>query len=222
MDLIAHRGFAGVNAENTVGAVAAAADEADAVEVDVRRCGSGDLVVVHDADVDRVTGETGAVADRTAADLAALDVLGSGEGVPTLDAVLAAVPDAVGVNVELKERGLAADALAAAGRVANPVLVSSFDPAALAACREVDPGTPLALLFQADADANLALARQLDCAFVHPHHSLAESVVPAAREAGLGVNVWTVDDRARAAALADLGVDGVVADDPAVWDAARA
>jgi glycerophosphoryl diester phosphodiesterase len=53
---------------------------ADAVAVDVRRCGSGDLVVVQDATVDRITNREGAVVDMTAAELVALDVLGSGEG----------------------------------------------------------------------------------------------------------------------------------------------
>lgn len=221
MELIAHRGFAGVNAENTLGAVAAAAEEADAVEVDVRRCGSGDLVVVHDAAVDRVTDGSGAVADHTAAELAALDVLGSGEGVPTLDALLAAVPEAVDVNVELKEAGLAADALAAAARVENEVLVSSFDPAALAECREVDTAVPVALLFHEAPAANLALARQLDCEYVHPHHDLAETVVDEAHGAGMGVNVWTLDAREQAERMAALGVDGVVADYPDVWDAER-
>lgn len=221
MELIAHRGFAGVGAENTVGAVATAARRADAVEVDVRRCGSGDLVVVHDEDVDRVTDGSGAVADRTAAELAALDVLGSGEGIPTLDALLTAVPDEVTVNVELKELGVAADAVAAAGRVENEVLVSSFLPAALAECREADPAVPVALLFHEAPAARMALARRLDCAFVHPHYALAGAVVSEADAAGMGVNVWTLDDREQAERMADLGVDGVIADYPDVWDAER-
>lgn len=221
MELIAHRGFAGVAAENTVGAVTAAAERADAVEVDVRRCGSGELVVVHDEDVDRVTDGSGAVAAHTADELAALDVLGSGEGIPTLDALLDAVPDEVTVNVELKELGTAADALAAAARVENEVLVSSFHPAALAECREADPATPVALLFHEAPAARMALARRLDCEFVHPHHRLASAVVPGAREAGMGVNVWTLDARERAERMAELGVDGVVADYPDVWDPER-
>ena len=56
MRLIAHRGFAGVNPENTLQAVEAAAGVADAIEVDVRRCESGDLVVIHDETVDRLQG----------------------------------------------------------------------------------------------------------------------------------------------------------------------
>lgn len=60
MRCIAHRGFAETNPENTLTAVREAAKAgADLVEVDVRRCGSGELVLAHDADVDRIS-DTGA------------------------------------------------------------------------------------------------------------------------------------------------------------------
>jgi len=48
MQVIGHRGCADVYPENTVRAVTRAANFLDAVEVDVRRCGSGELVVFHD------------------------------------------------------------------------------------------------------------------------------------------------------------------------------
>jgi len=88
MRCIAHRGFAGEYAENTVGAVASAADIADWVEVDVRRCGTGELVVVHDETVDRVTDSTGEVAELSQAELAQLNVLRKRWGIPTLAEVL--------------------------------------------------------------------------------------------------------------------------------------
>lgn len=219
MELIAHRGFAGVAPENTVGSVSRAAERADAVEVDLRRCGSGEVVVAHDETVDRVTDGTGPVADRTAAELAALDVQGSGEGIPTLSAVLAAVPDGTTMVLELKELGIAADALAAAARAATDVVVSSFRPAALAEAAAAEPGVPTALLFDRAPAPKLALADQLACAQVHPAVGLADRVVERAHAAGMAVHVWTVADRSTAERMADLGVDGVIADDPVVWPA---
>ncbi|MFC7172752.1 glycerophosphodiester phosphodiesterase [Haloplanus litoreus] len=50
--VIAHRGFAGINPENTVAAVRMAADRADSVEVDVVACADGTPVVFHDARLD--------------------------------------------------------------------------------------------------------------------------------------------------------------------------
>jgi len=103
MQVIGHRGCADVYPENTVRAVTRAANFLDAVEVDVRRCGSGELVVFHDETVDRLTDASGRLADVAWAELQELDVLGSGELIPRLETVLAAVPDGVELQVELKE-----------------------------------------------------------------------------------------------------------------------
>lgn len=211
--LVAHRGFASVRPENTVGAVEAAGRRADAVEVDVRRCASGEVVACHDETVDRVTDATGAVAAFDASVLADLSVLGSDDGVPTLDAVLDAVPADVAVNVECKERGLGADVERAAARVENDVLVSSSDPIALD-----EVALPRALVFAERPTRNLERAADLDCTAVHPSAALAlgTSVVADARERGFDVRAWTVDSPAVARALAARGVDGVIADRPSV------
>jgi glycerophosphoryl diester phosphodiesterase len=240
MDCIAHRGFAETRPENTLAAVraaggagegadapteTAAADDrgapgptADAVEVDVRRCGSGELVVIHDVDVDRVSDGTGQVGDLALAELRELDVLGTGAGVPTLAEVLQVT--AVPLNVELKERGLAGDALALADEAGADAWYSTFDPAAVEEVREY--GGDGALLFAEDADAALERARRLDCTAVHPHHSLCDAAfVGRAGEAGLAVNAWTVRTRETAAALAEAGVDGVIADAPGYCPGSR-
>ena len=143
MRLIAHRGFAGERPENTLSAVRRAVESADAVEVDARRCASGEVVVVHDETVDRVTDGTGPVDERTREELAVLSVLGSDEGVPTLGEVAAAIPDGVGLVLELKEAGIAEDALAAVAGV-DDLVVSSFVADALVECRRVDPDVRLA------------------------------------------------------------------------------
>jgi glycerophosphoryl diester phosphodiesterase len=214
--LIAHRGFAGVNPENTRRAVVTAAEVADAVEVDVRRCASGELVVVHDATVDRVTDGEGPVADHTLAELRDLDVLESGEGVPALVEILEAIPDAVGVNVELKETGTAADALASVTSLHPQAVVSSFSPETLAACRDVDPAVPRALLTD-DSDSAVETAREVGCGYLHPSvESCDDRLVRDAHRAGMSVNAWTVSHSGEADSLAAMGVDGVIADRPDV------
>ena len=237
VECIAHRGFAAVEPENTVGAVRRAASAgADAVEVDVRRCGSGEVVVCHDPTVDRVTDGSGAVAHLDCAALAALDVLGSGEGIPTLERVVAALPDGVGLNVELKERGIAADVVADLAGLEDWWL-SSFDPGALAAARRAgvnagsstgptsrsasasasDPdAVPTALLVDADVEDPIARAVDLGCSAVHPHvDRCTPGFVAAAHEAGLAINAWTVRSERTARRVADAGVDGLIADAPA-------
>ena len=214
MRLIAHRGFAGVTPENTLTAVGEAATVADAVEVDIRRCESGELVVIHDETVDRVTDGEGPVADHSLAELRALDVLGTGEGVPTLEAVLAAVPDGVGVNVELKESGTAADALAAMDASKPWTVVSSFSADVLSDCRAADSSVPRAFITE-DGEAAVETARGLDCDFLHPStEACTGRLVGDAHHAGMSVNAWTVRDRETAESLAGRGVDGLIADRP--------
>lgn len=212
MRCIAHRGFAGEFAENTVGAVAAAAEVADWVEVDVRRCGSGEIVVVHDATVDRVTGATGEVGTLSRAELAGLDVLGSGDGIPTLAEVVDVLPPSVGINVELKEGGLATDVVDVVDAHEGGVLVSSFDAGALAELK-VLADYPLALVAEANADERLTRAADLDCTAIHPHWDLCdERFVTRAHDANMTVNAWTIEDRVAKVSARNAGVDGLISD----------
>ena len=138
--LIAHRGFAGEQPENTLRAFRAAARSAEMIELDVRRCETGEVVVLHDERLDRVTDLRGPVAATPYDALADCDVLGSGEGIPRLVDVFGAVPPSIGVNVELKTAEVAADAVEIAGMAPHDVIVSSFLPEALR--RAADAGDP--------------------------------------------------------------------------------
>ncbi|RLM68611.1 glycerophosphodiester phosphodiesterase [Halorubrum sp. Atlit-26R] len=218
VDLIGHRACADQYPENTIGAIERAAPHVDAVEIDVRRCASGELVVFHDAELDRLTGASGRVADTNWKDLRELTVLDSGEPIPRLKEVFDAVPDEVPVNVELKETGVADDALDVAQRADNEVLFSSFHPEALASLRDLEPGTDRALLvWDGDPESVVETATDLGCVAVHPPIDLAteSTVVERAQEAGLTVNAWTASDREDAEKLLAAGVDGIISDR---WD----
>ncbi|MFA9501280.1 glycerophosphodiester phosphodiesterase [Natrinema thermotolerans] len=218
MRCIAHRGFAAVAPENTIGAVRAAADRADAVEFDVRRCGTGELVVVHDETIDRVTDGTGTVAALSLAALADRSVRGTGEGIPTLAAMLAAVPPTVEVHIELKERGLAADVLAILDRtdLPNRVVVTSFLPGELRTIRERDSSQPIGLLASHRLETPVTTAVELDCAVLGANRvrCLATGIVPRATAVDLEVHAWTVERAATARLLERRGVDYVSADRP--------
>jgi len=215
MRLIAHRGCAARGPENTVCAIERALPHVDAVEVDVRRCGSGELVVVHDATLGRLTGLDRPVSAVDYETLRSYAVLDSDQSIPRLTDVVDALPADVGLNVELKERGLAADVETAVADHPE-VWVSSFDATALA-----ETHLPRAFLFAGDGDgaddwtAGVATARDLDCVAVHPQYDLVVDTperVADAHDAGLAVNAWTpppaVVPRLRRAA-----VDGVIVDD---------
>lgn len=216
--LIAHRGFADTFPENTLPAIhGAVARSADMVEVDCRRCGSGEVVVVHDETVDRVTGASGRVDSMDAGTLADLDVLGSGAGIPTLEAVVEALPGDVGLNVELKERGLAEDVIATVEPIAAEVIISAFDPDVLAEAAAAG-NRPLALLVDRRPRSAVRRARTANCAYVHPKAGLClrSMLIRRAHRAGLEVNAWTVRSRRMGRWLIRLGVDGLIADAPHV------
>lgn len=217
MERIGHRGCAAQYPENTLTAMRAAAPHVDAVEFDVRRCASGEPVVIHDATVDRVTDGTGRVADRPLSALRDLDVLDAGEPVPTLTEVIEAVPVGVDLHAEVKEPGVAADAARTLADARHGVTVSSFDARTLEDVARVESGVSLALLFESVPAENVATALDLGAMAVHPSVALAlnTGVVERAHDAGLAVNAWTVRRPSTAVALEAAGVDGLITDR---WD----
>lgn len=218
MRLIAHRGFAATAPENTIGAVRTAARHADAVEFDVRRCGTGELVVVHDETIDRVTDDSGSVADTPCTALTARPVLESDERIPTLRAMLEAVPPTVEIDIELKERDIAGDALEAieAAALDNRIVATSFLPSELRTIRERDPGQPIGLLVSRRLETPVTTAVELDCDVLGASRwrCLATRIVPRAKAVGLEVHAWTVERERIAKLLARRGVDCVSADRP--------
>jgi glycerophosphoryl diester phosphodiesterase len=216
MRCIAHRGFAGLYPENTLTAVRQAGQQADMIELDVRRCRSGDPVVIHDETVDRVTNETGAVADISLATLQSMDVLGTGEGVPSLEAILRTIPEGVGLNIDLKERDLVEPVLELTDEFDTEILLSSREIEALATARELDPAVDRALLVDSSSEAGIERAASLDCVAIHPHWRLVDfALLERAHRSDLAVNVWTVSDPEKSREYEKMGVDGVIADEPA-------
>lgn len=228
--VLGHRGASDDAPENTLAAFRLAIEQgADGVELDVWRCGSGEVVVAHDEDARRVAGSPLRVPDATLAELRALDVGAwkgprfRGERIPRLLEVLEALPGAV-VNVELKSRGrdlrlaeaVARDLARAAAQ--GRVIVSSFDFRLVSAFRLAAPEVPVGLLFDGDHPWRLrtaVAARLLHAAAVHPARELiAPERVARWRRRGLGVNVWTVDAPADIERLVGLGVDAIITNLP--------
>lgn len=220
MLVIGHRGCADVYPENTVRAVRRAARFLDAVEVDVRRCGSGELVAFHDETVDRLTDASGRIEDLAWAQLQSLDVLGSGEPIPRLKTILAAIPERASVQIELKETGLASDVRDVVADADRAVTVTSFRPAALEEVRALGWTPRMGFLFDTDPMANIDTALELGCDAVHPYYDLCleTDVVAAAKDLSLDVVAWkAATRRVEVHLLRAMGVDGVTADR---WDIA--
>ena len=190
--VLGHRGASHDYPENTIVAFRAAMQQgADGVELDVMRCGSGEVVVVHDDTLERLApGQDGAeqlVRER----------------IPTLDAVFRALGPQALVNVELKsaslqrptdylrlplDDGLAmavVKVLERAGRLSGSglTLVSSFDPFQLLRFQSASRGmVPLGYLFEAGQSVRTRELYRLplwSLAAVHPEAKLVDG--PALR-----------------------------------------
>jgi glycerophosphoryl diester phosphodiesterase len=230
-----HRGASFEAPENTLAAFELAKRQgADGVELDAQRCGSGEVVVLHDESLGRTTGFAGLIAETPWEVVRTLDAGARkadrfrGERVPLLAEVLAAFP--LLVNIELKcerigDRGLTAEVvrIVREARAEERVLLSSFNPTCLWRARALAADIPRALLFESEQKwwlRRALLAPLLGAHALHPEHVLATPErVRRWRRRGYSVACWTVDDPALAARLVESGVSGIITNRPDVMRA---
>ena len=224
--VLAHRGARRAAPENTLEAFSRAiAMGADGVELDVRRTADGELVLHHDPVV---------VGGALIAATPAAQLRSDHPEIPTLAEALD-VCAGVLVNVEIKNLPWEDDfdrdeqcaeavvALLASRGGRDDVIVSSFHLATVDRVRALGSPVPTGLLTvgRRNLATLLDLAAERGHAAIHPDRRAvgrrhAESLVAAAHERELRVNVWTVNAAATITRLADVGVDGLITDVPNV------
>ncbi len=142
-------------------------------------------------------------------------------GEDQLGAIVNAIPKATGLFLDLKDRhpeGLASLARTVAANGHRRVIASSQLWPALRDMAVILPG--IEVYYSVDVRAKLALLlsvtrRDRVCAGVSARASLLDpATIQTLHDCGLQVVAWTVDDPARAVALADAGVDGITTHDP--------
>ena len=225
-----HRGASFDAPENTLAAFLLAREQgADGVELDAQRCGSGEVVVLHDASLGRTTGFAGLIGETPYATVRTLDAGARkseryrGERVPLLAEVLEAFP--LLVNVELKcdrsdDGGLTAEVvrLVREARAQERVLLSSFNPLCLLRARLLAPDLPRALLFEEEQEwwlRSALSAPALQVGALHPDQRLATpGRIARWRRRGYQLGCWTVDDTDAAGRLYDAGVAGLITNRP--------
>lgn len=217
-----HRGMRGTPENTLISFTGALAAGADGIELDVRLCKGGEVVVFHDADLRRMAGRAERVVDLDYSTLQKLD-LGGGATVPLLSEVLSlALPRGARVNVEIKPdvpellplvAGVAREILARPAHERALLVVSSFSPRALVALHQRLPDVAVGYLF--DSSEAEQLTPELAHYGVHPQHTLLdERSLARMRKHARFVNTWTVNDAAAALRLAELGVDVIISDVP--------
>jgi len=228
----AHRGGAGPWLENTMPAFQNAIDLGYRyIETDVQATRDGVLLVFHDEQLDRLTDRQGVVAEMDFHDVSRA-LVGGSEPIPRLEELLLVCPD-VRLNIDLKSdhavqplirvlrdcdaidrvcvTSFSGRRIAAVRNALGPRLCTGLGPAGITRMRVGSWSGPFGFLwggYEAGC-AQVPIAQYgvplADAAFVAFAH-----------ENGLQVHVWTVDDPAEMNRLLDLGVDGLISDQPLI------
>jgi glycerophosphoryl diester phosphodiesterase len=234
---IAHRGFSGRFPENTLAALRGALDlGVDMVELDVTLTADDEVVVLHDQTLDRTTDGRGFVREQRWSEIAGLDA-GSwfspefaGERIPTLVQALELVRGRALLNIEIKKEAVTdrieggvtervIDHVRATDMRAE-VILSSYDPRAVAQARAIEPGIRRASLYNQKIHRGMSPTEVMDqvgaVVFSPSGKQVSPEMIADVHESGRKIMVYTVNREADMRRMIDLGVDGIFTDHPDV------
>lgn len=231
--VFAHRGMSSLAPENTLAAFSLCKEHGIKwFECDIDILKDKTLVINHDDTLDRCSDKTGSLYDICKEDLEKIDAGGwfddkyEGERIPTLNQLIELInKHKLNVNFELKSccggseltesliKGFA-KALKKLDKD-REVIVSSFNPLMLSKFKDISPETPVACLFETHTlyDDWSSIMESCKAEYIHPQNEgLTKQIVENFKKHGYKINVWTVNDLARANQLFNWGVDGVFTD----------
>lgn len=230
--VIAHRGFSGAAPENTLAAFQKAIEiGSDMIELDVQLSKDGNLVVLHDENLERTTNGRGRVVDSTLQELKKLDAGSwfgeqfSGAKIPTLSEVLDLAKGRVLVNIEIKHPAhgqypiteladQAFEEVKKAGMV-NGVIFSSFNPSALEWIKNNEPRVRVALLYHRDWNSLPEITAAKGYLVLNLRHTyLTKTKIAKIHREGMKVNVYTVNSEEELVKFVRWSADGIITNHP--------
>ncbi len=231
--ITAHRGASGWAPENTLAAFKKAIElDSDYSELDVHLSKDGEVVLLHDENLDRTTDGEGGVWNYTLAELRKLDA-GSwfapefaGEPLPTLQEVIRLVKGKMKLNIEIKISGnepSIAEKVVEIVRAENFVhqcMITSFDKTTVIRCKEIAPEIKAGFIFnEKNTEDYLNGSWEiLSCKYT----VVNQDFVNSARKAGKQIHVWTVNEKDMMKKIIAFGVDGIITNYPdRLWEVVR-
>lgn len=223
MQIIGHRGASGYKPENTLAAFRQAiAMGVDMIELDVVALATGEVIVLHDATLNRTTNGSGPVENYTYSQLMTLNA-GNGERIPLLTQVLELIDRRMPVNIELKggqkTAAMVSDIITfyvnKRGWDDDLFIVSSFDHKTLRAFAALQPTIKLGVLYSdvpsrywATNGKHTVYSANMDAAHI------TRDIVRDAHQRGMKVYAYTVNTKKRARELRAMLVDGIFTNYP--------
>lgn len=230
--LFGHRGYSSLQPENSLLAFQLCIEKRiPGVELDVQLCKTGELVVVHDANMKRVSGRDALVGELTFAELRSLDI-GQGQQVPLLSELFESCKDNVYYDIELKVPGLQDGGLSEktwqtikAFGLEKSCMISSFNPFAVRRFNKISKGTlPSAVIFDESPSIpkifHHGWGRHIaQCSYLKPPlGQLDEAFVKKFRQKrDYPLCIWIVDDLDEGKRALDLGCDGLISNNPGLF-----
>ena len=227
---IAHRGASGHFPENTRLAFEKAIEaRVDMIELDCQLTLDGHVVIFHDERLDRTARVTGAVKNKTLAELKKLDVgqwrkkTYKGERILTLEEAVEVVGQGVNLCLDIKQfsqapQGIELKLLFTLSHYdfLDRAILSSFDYRCLHRVRELAPEAQVGVIFASGmTEEPFAAAKQLAAACILVQKELAtREFLEKAWADGRDVYVWTVNEIREMEKFASLGVQGLISDFP--------
>ena len=219
---IGHRGAKGYVMENTIASIEYALNlGVNAIEIDVYRCASGEMIVFHDETLEKLSTRINRIEDLTLPEIR-LVLLHGGHSIPTLEEVLLFVENRVVLNIELKGRNTAlgtfkciASSIEKGNLDKDNIIISSFHDEELRAYRSLDEDIKIGVLTRNDIEEDIVLAKELNAYSIHPYYEqLNELLIDRLHEMDFRVIPFTVNELVQIDQFVKYGVDGIFCDYP--------
>jgi glycerophosphoryl diester phosphodiesterase len=226
----AHRGFTASAPENSLAAFRAALElGVDGIELDVRTCKTGEVVVFHDSTLARLTNGKGFIKGKSLAELKSLRLNNHKRDlflqIPTFEEVIELVIGRAILNVEIKTKGLPKDhienkvvAILRQYGIEYQTIISSFNPIVIRRLRKIDDQLITGFLIEKNfrvRHSEIPMTKFSGAKAIHIEKSMAKkSIIKKIQEFGYYCVVWTVNEPQEMQRLINLGVNAIITDKP--------
>ena len=217
-----HRGAMGHATENTLASIKKGIElKADMVEIDVYKIKTGEMVVFHDDDLDRITNAKGKIEDYTFNDLRKVLVSGKHQ-IPTLQEVIETIDKRVVLNIELKGTNTATDTYRIIeeykkkGWRNKDFFISSFRIGELQKMRSLNTKIAIGLLtYKEPIESIIKTGKNLEAQAINPYYkTLTAENVAVMKANNFKIYPWTVNEPLDIKNLKELKVSGIITDYP--------
>ena len=213
---IGHRGAKGHVAENTLASFEKAlAINVDAIELDVHLSSNNEIMVIHDATIDRTTNKKGFVKEYTSIALKELNI-------PTLEEVFHLINQRCIINIEIKNANATQKVIQLIEKFINEhhwnydlFQISSFDWEVLEEVYISNSKIAIGVLTEDSIEKALAFAKKIKAHSINPYFKLLnQEKVTLIHTKGFKIYTWTVNSTEDIIFVKSLQVDGIISDFP--------